>query len=308
MKAQGKGSFADLQLDGVFLYGDTQLNWSLCVWDISTPTNLTAVSVTNVQSYNHLCLVTSPAGHAYAFLRHYDALLGDHGVNIVDMNDKEHPVAIGYIPDDKGAHMRDLWRCHWMQCAYNNITRNWVLYVIGYLDNSWVTFNITFNGISQPPVADFTFTMTGLSVTFDGSTSYDSDGMIATWHWGFGDSTEADGEITTHIFPEAGTYTISVVVTDSEGATDSFVKNITVEESPYQKVFISGRITDLFLKDDLISFEAVRIKVITVVPFSVNAYSSGETFKIMNWYRGFLFPGYIFAFCKKLIINVNFTG
>jgi hypothetical protein len=308
MKAQGKGSFADLQLDGVFLYGDTQLNWSLCVWDISIPTNLTAVSVTNLQSYNHLCLVTSPAGHAYAFLRHCDALLGDHGVNIVDMDDKNRPVAIGYIPDDKGAHVRDLWRCHWMQCAYNNITCNWVLYVIGYMDNSWVTFNITFNSTSQPPVADFTFTMTGLSVTLDGSTSYDSDGMIVAWHWGFGDLSDGTGEIISHTFPAAGIYTISVFVTDSEGLTDNLTKSITVEESPYQIVFISGRITNLFLKDDFINFDAVRIMVVTLVPFSVGAYGLGETFTIMNWYRGFLFPGYIFAFCKKQIINVNFTG
>jgi PKD repeat protein len=308
MKAQGCGSFADLRLDGIYLYGDTSLNWSLCVWDVSTPTNLTTVSVTNLQTFNHFCLVSSPLRHEYAFLRHYDATVGDHGVAIVDINDKNNPVTIGYIPDDGGAHVRDLWRCHWMQCAYNNITNTWVLYVIGYMDNSWVTFNITFNATSQPPVADFSYTMRGLSVTFDGSSSYDSDGLIMSWQWTFGDSTDGVGEIVTHTFPSVGIYTISVVVTDIDGATSTHTANIRVEDFIYQRAFIFGWITNLSPEKGLITFEAVRVGVVTVAPFSFFAYSSGELFTIMKQYHGILRPGFIFAFCKKQITNINLTG
>lgn len=308
MNAQGCGSFADLKEDGMYLYGDSPANWSLHIWDVSAPTNLATVSATNLQSFNHFCLVTSPSGPEYAFLRHYDATLGDHGVNVVDITDKTNPVIIGYIPDDGVAHERDLWRCHWMQCAYNNITNTWVLYVIGYMDNSWVTFNITFHGNSGPPVADFMYTIKGLSITFDASLSYDSDGLIVAWQWEFGDSTGGVGEIITHTFPTAGTYSISVNVTDIDGATSSQTKQITVETPPYQKAFIYGIISNLSSEDAFITFEAVRIKVITFAPFGVNTYVSGESFTIMKEYRGILNSGFIFAFCKKQVININLTA
>jgi hypothetical protein len=308
MKAQGCGSFADLRLDGTYLYGDTPLNWSLCIWDISTPTNLTKVSVTNLQTYNHFCLISSPLGNDYAFLRHYDTTVGDRGVNIVDISDKNNPVTIGYIPDDGGAHVRDLWRCHWMQCAYNNITHTWVLYVIGYLENSWVTFNITFDATYQPPVADFSYTMRGLSVRFDASSSYDPDGLVVSWQWEFGDSTDGVGEVITHTFPSVGIYTVSVVVTDIDGATSTHTATIRVEDLIYQKAFIFGEITNLSPNEGLITFEAVRVGVVTVVPFSFYAYSSGEMFIIMKQFHGILRPGFIFALCDKQIMNINLTG
>lgn len=306
MKTQGFGSFADLRQDGNYLYGDSgpsslnpPVTWALHIWDVSTPTNLTAVSVTNLQTYGHFCLVKSPSGQDYAFLRHYDATFGDYGVNIADLHDKSNPVNIGYIPDDGGGHTRDLWRCHWMQCAYNNITNNWVLYVIGYMDNSWVTFNITFQ--STTPIANFTYTIKGLSVTFDASSSFDPDGQITSWHWEFGDNTDGAGEVITHHYSTSGIYNVTLIVTDNDGANNSHTTRITVEDLKFQKVLIFGKITNISSQGEYITFEAVRIRVVTFVSFNYNTYLSGEKFTITKDYRGFVGARFIFSLCSRLL-------
>jgi hypothetical protein len=157
MKTQGYGSYADLVQDGDYLYGNAQytyqtppLNYSLHIWDIQDPTNLTNVSMTHLDTYNHFCLWTSAAGHKYAFMRHdSNPGYGDHGINIIDLDDLSNPVLIDYIPDDGGGHTRDLYRVHWMQVQHNNITNTDVLYAVGYMDDSWVTFNLSYND-SEP--------------------------------------------------------------------------------------------------------------------------------------------------------------
>lgn len=86
---------------------------------------------------------------------------------------------------------------------------------------------------NQPPVARMTTTVNGLAVTADGSTSTDSDGTIATYAWGFGDGTTASGvRPAPHTYAQAGTYTVSLTVTDNAGATNTTTKSVTVTSSP----------------------------------------------------------------------------
>jgi hypothetical protein len=58
-------------------------------------------------------------------------------------------------------------------------------------------------------------------VTFDGSGSFDPDGDIVSWDWDFGDGTTGDGAITTHAYDSPGRYTVTLTVTDDDGATGS---------------------------------------------------------------------------------------
>ncbi|MCX6566534.1 MAG: PKD domain-containing protein [Candidatus Aminicenantes bacterium] len=82
------------------------------------------------------------------------------------------------------------------------------------------------------PVADFTFLPpTGsapLTVNFDASASYDSDGTIAQFDWMFSDGKTASGKKVTHKFATPGTYTTTLTVTDNQGATNSKSKTIEV--------------------------------------------------------------------------------
>jgi PKD repeat protein len=73
-------------------------------------------------------------------------------------------------------------------------------------------------------------------VRFDGTGSTDSDGSIASYHWSFGDGTSpVSGPIVYHQFASAGTYLVTLTVTDDDGATDNFAQSIgmgAVQQAP----------------------------------------------------------------------------
>lgn len=82
--------------------------------------------------------------------------------------------------------------------------------------------------VNSPPVASFTYSSTDLICKFDGSGSYDTDGSISTYDWAFGDGSTDSGAIVSHTYQEAGTYPVTLTVTDNEGATDTDTQEVTV--------------------------------------------------------------------------------
>ena len=82
---------------------------------------------------------------------------------------------------------------------------------------------------NNPPVADFTFSCTDLSCDFtDAST--DSDGSITDWEWDFGDGSSSTAQNPGHVFAAAGTYSVTLMVTDDQGDSDSITKDVSVSE------------------------------------------------------------------------------
>jgi len=79
----------------------------------------------------------------------------------------------------------------------------------------------------QGPVAQFGFAAqpAGGATTFDGSTSYDADGSVTRYDWSFGDGTTAAdaGPKPSHTYAAAGTYTVTLTVTDNAGCSTAFV-------------------------------------------------------------------------------------
>jgi PKD repeat protein len=74
------------------------------------------------------------------------------------------------------------------------------------------------------PVAVTSATTADLTVTVDGTGSTDPDGAITGYLWDFGDGTTAEEPTTSHTYAAAGTYTVTLTVTDdgsrpAEGAT-----------------------------------------------------------------------------------------
>ncbi len=87
------------------------------------------------------------------------------------------------------------------------------------------------NGSSnQAPTANFSSTASGLTVTFSDSSS-DSDGTITSRAWNFGDGTTSTATNPSKTYATAGTYSVSLTVTDNQGATQSVTKSVTVSNN-----------------------------------------------------------------------------
>lgn len=84
---------------------------------------------------------------------------------------------------------------------------------------------------NQPPSASFTESCAGLTCTFtDAST--DADGTITAYSWNFGDNTGSTTRSPSHTYTSAGTYAVSLTVTDDDAASGSTSRQITVSAPP----------------------------------------------------------------------------
>jgi PKD repeat protein len=103
-------------------------------------------------------------------------------------------------------------------------------------DGSTATAASTKTVSNKSPVASFTedktTVLTGESISFDASSSEDSDGSIISHLWDFGDETTAFGVKVNHVYEDDGVYTVLLKVIDDDGATASISAVITVSNRP----------------------------------------------------------------------------
>ena len=92
---------------------------------------------------------------------------------------------------------------------------------------------------NTPPVANFSFTVSGLTANFTDS-STDSDGTIASHAWSFGDSATSTATNPSHAYATAGTYSVTETVTDNGGATNAKTSSVIVSSSTQQLLGNTG--------------------------------------------------------------------
>ncbi len=81
------------------------------------------------------------------------------------------------------------------------------------------------------PVADFSWTPLHPSVNDSiqfMDLSYDSDGTIENWTWNLGDGNMSYEQNPIHQYTSVATFTVTLTVTDDDGATDSISKDVFV--------------------------------------------------------------------------------
>ncbi|OPY25105.1 MAG: Disaggregatase related repeat protein [Methanomethylovorans sp. PtaU1.Bin073] len=86
--------------------------------------------------------------------------------------------------------------------------------------------------VDNAPVADAgedQATTTGSSISFDGSGSTDDKGIVL-YSWDFDDGTTSTGVSVTHAYTTAGTYTVTLNVTDESSQSDSDTLKVVVSE------------------------------------------------------------------------------
>jgi len=96
--------------------------------------------------------------------------------------------------------------------------------------HSWLATVVALNpppAPDQPPLARFTDSCNLLSCSFT-STSSDPDGSIAGYSWSFGDGTTASAADPNHSFGAAGTYSVTLTVTDNQRVSSSISQPVTV--------------------------------------------------------------------------------
>ena len=103
---------------------------------------------------------------------------------------------------------------------------------------AWATYlrEVSYTGSdNRAPVASFSATPTEgdapLTVTFDGSASDDPDGTIVSYDWDFGDGS-GNGQVTSHEYASAGTYYVTLTITDDDGVSDTSETTAIVVDVP----------------------------------------------------------------------------
>ena len=113
----------------------------------------------------------------------------------------------------------------------------------GYTVSLTVTDNLeatdsmaTLVTVTAPPVniapdSSFNHSCTDLDCSFT-DTSSDSDGTVVSWSWNFGDGNSSTVQNPSHSYASAGDYTVSLNVTDNDGAGDQASALVSANEPP----------------------------------------------------------------------------
>ena len=101
----------------------------------------------------------------------------------------------------------------------------------GLTNSATTTATVSTGSTPQAPIArpggPYSGTVNA-TVSFDGSGSSDPDGRVVSYDWRFGDGGTASGAQALHAYTTAGTYTVTLTVTDDAGLTASATTTATV--------------------------------------------------------------------------------
>ena len=94
---------------------------------------------------------------------------------------------------------------------------------------------------NNPPIANFNYSQQNRKLVIDfKDTSLDADGTIISWSWDFDDNSTDTVQNPSHTFALAGTYRVTLTVTDDGGKSNSITTNVIVSPLVNQAPNISN--------------------------------------------------------------------
>lgn len=114
---------------------------------------------------------------------------------------------------------------------------------------------------NQAPNANFNHTANGLTVNFTNSSS--DDNGIVSYSWSFGDGRQSSEVNPSHIYSVAGSYTVTLTVTDAEGLQDSASQTVTVSDDSQGCDGVAAWSSSTFYQiDDEVSYNGKKYRAI----------------------------------------------
>jgi PKD repeat protein len=114
--------------------------------------------------------------------------------------------------------------------------------------NNTTSAEVDFSINNVAPVANFNASVSELTASFTDA-SLDMDGTITSRTWNFGDGSSSTAINPAHTYAVAGTYTVTLTVTDNTGLTNSRSQTVNVGSSLVQTY---SNATDVAIADNAI--------------------------------------------------------
>jgi PKD repeat protein len=174
--------------------------------------------------------------------------------------------------------------------AWQKLIQGWMFFANELYPNAIDKFDRAYNHALLAedwiPIADAGLDQTSLedeAVSFDGSNSRDRDGIVLFYEWEFGDGYKDYGVFVSHVYKDAGTYNVTLMVTDNKGNKDIDTALVTVGNvEPVAPMIVDYAVRDnsapsiVVNMDDLVIFEALYEETPSDLPGLVFHWDFGD--------------------------------
>lgn len=155
---------------------------------------------------------------------------------------------------------------------------------------------------NQPPVASFVApSCTAAAACSFSSTSTDPDGSIIATHWEFGEPTSptntADGATASHTYAAAGTFNVTLTVTDDKNLTNVTTLPVTVAAAS-NECSVAGLLS-------ICTFDITRTATVTVTLTSSQCELAGNRFAITSPIRQTVFFNACLKTLEGTVVTLN---